>query len=120
MGYDVGVLEWRFDELKELDKKIRKLLTMHKGLHPKSDVDRLYFSRKEGGSGLVTCESTIRSEENSLGWYLRSSNENLLQKVNHVRILKFRESVSKNDFKNWLNEKRVKNWKEKQMYGQCN
>ena len=106
MGYDVGVLEWRFDELKELDKKTRKLLTMHKGLHPKSDVDRLYF--------------TIRSEENSLGWYLRISNENLLQKVNHVRILKFRESVSKNDFKNWLNEKRVENWKEKQMYGQCN
>ena len=46
MRYDAGVLEWIFDKLKELDRKTRKLLTMHKGLHPKSDVDRLYISRK--------------------------------------------------------------------------
>ena len=41
---------------------------MHKELHPKSDVDRLYVSLKEGGRGLVSCESTIKSEENNLGW----------------------------------------------------
>ena len=52
---------------------------MHKGLHPKSDVDRLYVSRKEGGRGLVSCESKIASEENNLGWYLKNSNENLLE-----------------------------------------
>ena len=39
---------------------------MHIGLHPKSDIDRLYNSRKEGGRGLVSCESTIGSEENNL------------------------------------------------------
>ena len=53
---------------KELDRKTRNLLTMHKELYPKSDVDRLYVSRKEGGRGLVSCESTIKSEENNLGW----------------------------------------------------
>ena len=42
-----GVIEWRVDELKELDRKNRKLLTLHKRLHPQSDVDRLYVSRKE-------------------------------------------------------------------------
>ena len=95
MRYGAGVLKWRFDELKELDRKSRKLLTMHKGLHPKSDVDRLYVSRKEGGRGLVGCESTIGSEENILGWNLKNSNENLLQGVIHVKILKFkRERVS--------------------------
>ena len=46
MRYGVGVLEWRFDELKELDRKALKLLTMHKGLHPTSDVDRLYVVEK--------------------------------------------------------------------------
>ena len=61
-------VSWQFDELKELDRKTRKLLTMHKGLHPKSDVNRLYVSRKEGGRGLVSCESTIRGEVNNLGW----------------------------------------------------
>ena len=116
MRYGAGVLKWRFDELKELDRKSRKLLTMHKGLQPKSDVDRLYVSRKEGGRRLVSQESTIVSEENNLGRYLK--NENWLQGVKHVRILKFRESVSKKDFKKSLNEKRVENWKEKKMYGQ--
>ena len=118
MRYGTRVLEWRFDKLKELDRKTRKLLTIHKGLHPKSDVDRLYVSRKEGGRGLVSCESTIRSEENNLGWYLKNSNENLLQGLKHVRILNYKESVSKKDFKKSPNENRVENWKEKQMYGQ--
>ena len=36
----------------------------------------------------------------------------------HVRILKFKESISRKDFKKSLNEKMVENWKEKQMYGQ--
>ena len=34
MRYSAGVLEWRFDELKEGDRRTPKLLTMHKGLHP--------------------------------------------------------------------------------------
>ena len=118
MRYGAGVLEWRFDRLKELDRKTRKLLTMHKGPHPKSDLDRLYDSRKEGERGLVSCEGTIGSEKYNLGGYLKNSNGNLLQGVRHVRILKFRESVSKKDFKKSLNEKSVENWKEKQMYGQ--
>ena len=68
MRFCGGVLEWRIHELKELDRKTRKLLAMHKALHPKSDVDRLYVSREEGGRGLMSCESTIRSDENNLGW----------------------------------------------------
>ena len=42
-----GALERRVDGLKELDRKTWKLLTLHKRLHPQSDVDRLYVSRKE-------------------------------------------------------------------------
>ena len=70
---------------------------MYKGLHPKSDVDRLYVSRKVGGRGLMSCESTIRNEKNNPGLYLKSSNEYLLQGVKHIGILNFRESVSKKD-----------------------
>ena len=66
----------------------------------------------------MSCESTIRTKENNLGWYLKNSNENLLQGVKYVRILKFKESGSKKDFKKSLNEKRIENWKEKKMYGQ--
>ena len=103
------MLEWIFNELKELDRKTQKHFTMHKGLHPKSHVDRLSVGREEGGRRLLSCERTIRSEENNLGWYLTYSNENFFQGVKHVRILKFRESVSKKDFKKLLNVKRVEN-----------
>ena len=32
---------------------------MHKGLHPRSNVQRLNISRREGGRGLSTAEDTI-------------------------------------------------------------
>ena len=79
MRYGVEVLEWRVNELKEFDRKTRKIFAMRKGLHPKSDVDKLYVSRKEGGKGLMSCQSTIRSEENNLGRYVKNSNESLFQ-----------------------------------------
>ena len=98
---------------KKVDWKTRKLLTMHKGLQPKSDVERLYESRKEEARGLMSCESAIRSEENNLGWYLKNSFENLLQGVKHVGIPKFRErereSFSKKGCVKLLNEKRLEN-----------
>ena len=34
-------------------------MTMHKALHPRDDVDRLYVPRKEGGRGLVSIEDGI-------------------------------------------------------------
>ena len=34
-------------------------MTMHKALHPRDDVDRLYVSRKEGGRGLANIEDSV-------------------------------------------------------------
>ena len=44
---------------------------MHEGLHPKIDVDRLCVSRKEGGRGLPSYRSTIRSKENNVDGTLK-------------------------------------------------
>ena len=41
--------------MQAIDKKIRKLLTIYRGLHPKSDVERLHIPRKDGG-GLIAIE----------------------------------------------------------------
>ena len=49
-------LKWTRDELKQMDQRTRKLMTMHKPLHPRDDVDRLYVSRKEGGRRLASVE----------------------------------------------------------------
>ena len=52
--YSVTFLNWTRDELKQIDQRKRKLMTMHKPLHPREDFDKLYVSRKEGGRGLAS------------------------------------------------------------------
>ena len=44
-----GTVNWHQEELQKLDRKTRKLLTIHGQHHPKADVDRLYVPRKQGG-----------------------------------------------------------------------
>ena len=39
-----------------MDQKTRKLMTKHKALHPRDDVDKLYVSRKEGGGRPINTE----------------------------------------------------------------
>ena len=46
--YSGPFLKWTRGELKQMDQRTRKLMTMIKVLHPRNDVDRLYVSRKEG------------------------------------------------------------------------
>ena len=42
-----------------MDQRTKKLMTMHKALHPRNDIDRLYVSRKEGGRGLASIEDRV-------------------------------------------------------------
>ena len=46
LRYCAGILKWNKNELQEMDRKIRKFMTMNKELHPRSDVAWLYVSRK--------------------------------------------------------------------------
>ena len=57
--YSGPFLKWTRDELKQMDQRTRKLMTMHKALHPGDDVDRLYVSRKEGGRGPASIEDSV-------------------------------------------------------------
>ena len=74
--YTARVLDWTVDELKNMDRKTRKLMTMNRALHPKADVDRLYLNRNDGGRGMVSIEEFVRVEECSLSDYLKRKNVN--------------------------------------------
>jgi hypothetical protein len=50
--YGAGLIEWTKEELKEMDRKTRKILTIYKCFHRRYDVDRLYWKRVEGGRRL--------------------------------------------------------------------
>jgi len=47
------IINWRLGELRKIDRKTRRILTMYKMLHPRPDTDRIYIKRKEGGRSLL-------------------------------------------------------------------
>ena len=55
------------------------MFTIYGALHPKSDVDRLYIPRKEGGRGLISIEDFVELVIRGLGVYLHGSEERLMQ-----------------------------------------
>ena len=57
--YSAAFVSWWKSELQDIDRKTRKLFTMYRALHPKSDVDRLYIPKKEGGRGLISIEDCV-------------------------------------------------------------
>ena len=56
LRYSFGIINWRIGEIKKIDRKTRKMVTLYKMHHPKADIDMLYVKRKEGGRGLVQVE----------------------------------------------------------------
>ena len=59
--YNFTIINWSLTKIKKVNTKIRKLLTMHRMHHPKSDVNRLYLPRKERSRGLVRLELSLKT-----------------------------------------------------------
>ena len=55
--YSLGIMNWHQEELQKLDRKTRKLLTIHGQHQPKADIDCLFVTRKLGGRGLMQLEA---------------------------------------------------------------
>ena len=118
LRYGAGIIDWRVDELKKIDRTTRKKLNMYGAIHPKGNIDRLYVKRKEGGRGLISIESCVRSEENNLGLYIRESNKMLLKGVKKGGVIQTDYIMEKNEFKrSYQTEIKIK-WREKRLYGQ--
>ena len=73
LRYSAGVVEWTTQELKVLDRKTRKMITLYGALHPKSDAeDGVYVAQQKGGRGLISCEMCVNADENNLAWYVKN------------------------------------------------
>eukprot|EP00794_Sanderia_malayensis_P016665 gene16665-biopygen14077 len=118
LRYGAGILNWRVNEGDQMDRKTRKILTINKEFHPKSDIDRLYVPRKKGGRGLISCKNCIASEENNLGWYVKNKVEPLLRAVKRQGTIKTDDAIEPKEYKKREKEKVYNAWKEKRMYGQ--
>ena len=91
-----------------MDQRTRKLMTMHKALHPIDDVDRLYVSRKEGERGLASTEDTVDASIQRLEDYIEKHERGL---ITTIRV----------DTDNTINERMTTTRKQKlegkQLYG---
>ena len=79
--YSFNVINWSVSEIKKVDTKIRKLLTMHRMHHPKADVDRLYLPRKDGGRGMIQLELSLATSTIGVCEYLENTKDWMLKLV---------------------------------------
>ena len=61
-----------------MDERTRKLMTMHKVLHPRDDVDGLYVSRKEWERGLASIEDNVGASIRRLEDYIEKHEGELI------------------------------------------
>ena len=96
------------EELKQMDQRTRKLMTMHKALHPRDDVDRLYVSIRERGRRLSTIEVSVDASIQRLEGYMEKRRGRLItatrNNTNDTRTS--RKTIT-----------RKQKWEEKQLYG---
>ena len=111
--YSAGVLDWKEKELKALDVKTRKILTMNGAFHMRSSVDRLYLKRQVGGRGLISVEECVRKEELGLRDYFKASGEWMLKVVAGV----MEDGETKVDFEKRVVEERWQRLGEKKLHG---
>ena len=108
-------MKWTKQELNELDRKTRKLLTMNGGLHPRHCVARLYVPRKHSGRGLISVEDCINQARLSLERHVQSSEEDLLKAVRE-EVTGSQETAT--SFKVRRRAEKTQEWNEKPLYGQ--
>ena len=115
--YTAGVLDWTNQDMKRMDIRTRKVMTMNGALHPRASVDRLYLKRSEGGRGMISVEECIKSESKGLYEYVneQAKEEAMLQEVVRENIL--HEEETKVDYQRKLHQQRVEGFRGKSLHG---
>ena len=93
---------------KQMDQRRRKLMTMHKALHSRDDVDRLYVSIKKGGGRLL---ANIKDSVNAS---IQRLKDNIRK---HEGLITATRNGTDNTKTKRMTITRKQNWKEKQLYG---
>ena len=80
---------------------------MHKALHPRTDVGRLYVSRKEGRRGFASVEDSADASLQRLEDYTEKHKEGLIATIGND---------TENTMDNRMTITRKQKWEEKQLY----
>ena len=92
----------------QMDQKWRELMTMHKTLHPRDNVDKVHVSKKEGSGGIASCENSVDASIQRLEHYIEKHEGGLI-------------TANRKDTDNTMAERmtinRKQKWEGKQLYG---
>ena len=86
-----------------MDQRSRKLMTMHKALHLRDDVDRLYVSRKEGGRGPASIEENVDASIRRLEGYIEKHEGGLITAVRNDNDNTMDNKMTKTRKQKWEN-----------------
>ena len=81
---------------------------MHKVVHSRDDVDRLYVSRKEGGRGLTSIEDSVDESIQRLEDYIQKHDGGLITAI---------RNYTDNTMDNRMTITRKQTWEGRQFYG---
>ena len=123
--YSYGIINWKLDEIQDLDRITRKQLCMNLMLAKKADIDRIYLPCPEGGRSLMNLEIEYKATTVGLHKYMTGKNDPQIQAILRHLNSKALHSVPKEAAK-YLNEagtiqdltidiNRTVTWKAKQL-----
>ena len=81
-------------------------MTMHKALHPRVDIYKLFASRKKGGRGLASIENSVDASIQRLEDYIEKHEGGLITAIKNDNTMTNKMTITRN-----------KKWEEKQLYG---
>ena len=83
--YSGPFLKWTRDELKQMDQRTRKLMTTHKALRPRDDVDRLnMYQEKREEEDLLASKITLTHRYNDSKTTWENTKEDYLQPLETI------------------------------------
>ena len=93
--YSYGVIDWKLDEIYNLDRMTRKQLCTNWMLAKKADVDRIYLPCQEGGRSLMNLEKEYKDTMIGLQTYMVNKDDVQMQAVLRHQNSKALHSVPK-------------------------
>jgi hypothetical protein len=119
LSYSFGIINWTIAELQNLDRKTRKLLTLHRQHHPKAAIERLYLPRRDGGRGLLNIEGLHQRSMVSLQSFVDEKKGRLRTMLGETRrFVKASSPTDPEDVKKTQRATFLQRWHDKPLHGQ--
>ena len=93
--YSYGIIDWKLNEIQDLDKMTRKQLCMNQMLAKKADVDRIYLLCQGGGRSLMNLEKEYKAKMVGLHKYMINKEDPQIQAVIRHQTAKALHSIPK-------------------------